>query len=283
MAAEQPKTENQASKPGPRPGTRFPTYDLATCADVPRIIHVKGGGQLTPEQLAAHLGYKGTNNGAYLSKVASAKYFALIDRSGPVFVPTTLAHQILSPIYPHDALKALVDAFLSVDLFKKVYEAYRGRELPPEVGMLNALHSQFGVATERVKDAYRALMDSADTAGFFSTKAGARTHMIMPMVGPASNAYAGTTISAPAADDFGNGGVYDSGPGGDLSPVTSTVQLRQPQMTGSKPFAVSDVKAKYLSALIELFEKKSQEGDVDEKLMERIERLLGEASAGSGP
>lgn len=284
MAVDQLKTDNNASKSGPRPGTRFPTYDLATCVEVPRIIHTMGGGQLSPEQLAAHLGYKGTNNGSYLSKVASTRYFGLIDRSGPVFVPTTLAHQIHSPVYPQDAAKALVDAFLSVELFKKVYEEYRGRELPPEFGMLNALRNQFGVSADRVKDAYRTMMDSADTAGFFTTRAGARTHLIMPTVGPAPVAYGGgQTVNTPTAEElgFGGGGANGGGSGGSLLPVALPSQM--PQAQGPKPFAVSDVKAKYLSALIELFEKKSQEGDVDEKLMERIERLLGEASAGGAP
>lgn len=260
-------------------GTRFPGYDLTTCIDVARSIHAKGGGQATPEALASYLGYKGTNNGAYLTKVAAARYFALISKAGPVFVPTGLAHQILSPVYPQDAQKALIDAFMSVDLFRKVYEDFKGRELPPETGMLNALRNQYGVAPARAKDAYRTLMDSADTAGFFSTKAGARTHLIMPWVQPATAG--GGQGQKPPAEDGDQGEV--SGNGGGFVGDGSNGGGDSGNQAQQKPFSVADVKAKYLSALIELFETKSKNGELDEKLMERIERLLGESPSGGAP
>jgi hypothetical protein len=38
---------------------------------------------------------------------------------------------------------------------------------------------------------------------------------------------------------------------------------------------MDEIKAKWLSALIKLWEDKAAKGDVDEKLMERIERLMG--------
>ena len=39
--------------------------------------------------------------------------------------------------------------------------------------------------------------------------------------------------------------------------------------------ALDGVKAQYLSTLIKLFEDKAAKGEMDEKLMERIERLMG--------
>ncbi|KRC11071.1 hypothetical protein ASE11_19520 [Hydrogenophaga sp. Root209] len=251
-------------------GTAFPSYDLASTVEVPRVLHVKGGGQATPDQLAAHLGYKGTNNGAYITRVAAARAFGLINKAGPVFIPTPLAHQILSPVYPHDVKKALVDAFLNVELFRRIYEDFKGKELPPEFGLLNALRNQYGVVPGRIKDAYRILMESADTAGFFSTKAGARTHLIMPLVTPVP----GAAMVAPAEvqsdvtpHDFGGGGGGQTPPPPPPPSGTGAVQ-HFPQ--GS----LSDVKAQYVSTLIKLFHAKSEKGELDEKLMERIERLL---------
>lgn len=241
-------------------GTRFPGNDLKTCVEVPRLLHIKGGGRATPDQMAAHLGYKGTNNGAYLTKIAATISFGLISKVGPVFVPTPLAHQILSPTYPHDAKNALVEAFLNVPLFKKIYEDFKGKELPPEFGMKNALKLQYGVAANRVSEAYKSLIDSADTAGFFETKNGARTHLILPLIQPIVGAAATPLAGDKPAQEFGGGG------GGNNPPP------KNPPAD-----AVGDAKAKYLAALIKMFEKGVEEGALDEKLMERIERLIGAA------
>src|SRR5690242_11456801 len=92
-------------------GTRFPGFDLRACVEVPRAVHVKGGGQATPEQLAAYLGYKGTNNGAFLTRVGATVSFGLIAKVGPVYVPTPLAHRILAATHQHDVKSALVEAF----------------------------------------------------------------------------------------------------------------------------------------------------------------------------
>jgi hypothetical protein len=246
-----------------RSDVKFPGYDLATCVEVPRAIHAKGGGAATPELLASYLGYKGTNNGAFISKVASARTFGLIAKQGNLYIATSLAHRILSPVYPHEAQQGLIDAFLNVELYRKIYEDFKGRELPPEFGMKNALRQQFGVLSGRVDDAYRNLLDSAETAGFFAAKMGARTHLIMPMVHVQTPAQMPPEQPSP---DYGGG--KGGGDGGSEPPAP-------PPHVSPTIGAVGDVKAKYLAALIKVFEAKSNNGELDEKLMERIERLLG--------
>lgn len=261
MAVEK-LSDKAAPDATPTRGTRFPGNDLKTCIEVPRILHIKGGGQATPDQLAAHLGYKGTNNGAYLTKVAAAVAFGLITKVGPVYRPTALAHRILSPTYPIDAKAAAVEAFLNVPLFKKIYEDFKGRELPPEFGMNNALKLTYGVAANRVGDAYKALMESADTAGFFETKQGARTHLILPLIQNVPGAATPAAAEEKKAE-LGGGGPGAGGGGGDEPPKQDS--------------ALVEVKAKYLAALIKLFEDRAAQGELDEKLMERIERLIGAA------
>jgi hypothetical protein len=237
----------------PTRGTRFPANDLKSSIEVPRLLHVKGGGSATPDQLAAHLGYSGTNNGAYLNRVAAAVAFGLIQKVGPVYQPTTLAHHILSPTYPHDTKKALVDAFFNVQLFKQIYDEFKGKELPPEFGMKNALKLTYGVAPNRLAEAYKSLMESAETAGFFETKNGARTHLILPLI----QAIPGAAM--PKAEEP-KAPVHGGGSGGGEPPKDS---------------ALGDVKAKYVATLIKLFEDRAANGEIDEKLMERIERLIG--------
>lgn len=265
MAVEQPQAQQPAPAGPARSEVRFPAYDLAAAINVPKIIHTRGGGQATPDQLASYLGYKGTNNGAYLARVGAARAFGLIAKSGNVFSPSPLAQQIISPVYPQDAKRALVEAFFNVELFKKVYEDFKGRELPPEAGLKNNLMNKHGVVATRVELAYRTLLDSAETAGLFETKGGARTHLIISQQASAQGNTMASPASAPATESN-----IDADASSDDTAFAQPQQTRRPSAAQS----ISDVKAQYLSTLIKLFEAKSEKGELDEKLMERIERLL---------
>lgn len=245
-----------------RSEVRFPGRSLADSVAVANTINKQGGGKATPDQLAAFLGYKGTDNGAYLTRVGAARTFGLVVKSGEFFVTTPLATQILMPTYPEQHKQGLVAAFLGVELFRRVYEEFKGKELPPEFGMKNALKNIFGVVPTRVDIAFRSLMDSAQDAGFFDTR-GSRTHLIMPAV------QAAPPPSTPAAEEekqvaFGGG----SGTGGGNG--------TQPPGSGAQgTLATLDaVKARYVQALINVFEEKGKKGELDTELMARIEKLL---------
>lgn len=263
---------NTAPSKGARSEVRFPAYSLKDCVAVPEAIHNKGGGSATPDHLIAFLGYKSASNGAYLARIGAAKTYGLISKTGNAFVPTSLAHRIISPIYPDDAKRALLDAFFNVALFKQIYEDFKGKELPPEIGMKNALRNTYGVLSTRVDLAYRIFIESADQAGFFSTR-GARTHLVIPSIAsqPASNPNRKVEDETGGDESDlggGGGGGGDSGDGGGDD--------RNGRQNPERPsILLQDVKAKYLNSLIAVFEKKTANGEIDEKLMERIERLLG--------
>lgn len=246
--ATEPAKERRRSEIG------FPAYGLVDSITVAKTIHERGGGVVTPEQLSAFLGYKGTNNGAYITRVAAARQFQLIQgggRSGQ-FSITPLAQRFLMPVYPEDARAALVDAFMNVELFKAVYEEFRGKELPPEFGLKNLLRSRFGIVRQDV--AYRVLMDSAEQAGLFSTK-GSRTQLIIPQVQRVP-----TPAPKPEGDEDletqrgGGGGGGDSGGGPTVIAQTD-----------------DELKRAYIAKLIGMLGK-SEQGDPE--LMTRIEKLL---------
>lgn len=56
-------------------------YDLAASLEVARLAD-SAGGSIAPDLLAPALGYSGTNNGAYLSRVASARLFGVVTGRG---------------------------------------------------------------------------------------------------------------------------------------------------------------------------------------------------------
>jgi hypothetical protein len=76
----------------------------------------------------------------------------------------------------------LIDAFLAVELFQKVYEEFKGTILPQQAGLRNLLQTQFGVVKARVAPTVRIMLDSAEQAGLFSVAGTSR--MVMPNLGP---------------------------------------------------------------------------------------------------
>jgi hypothetical protein len=181
-------SDSQAGKPKPKSGTAAPYYDLAQSIVVAQTIHEQGGGACSREQLAPLLKYSGTNNGGFLTRVSAAKMFGLIDESGETLRITDRAKSILSPVIAQDAERAKVEAFLAVDLFRQVFERFKGQMLPQETGLKNLLANTYQVVPGRLVPALRVMMDSAETAGFFKT-AGNRSRMVMPIIAGDGNAH----------------------------------------------------------------------------------------------
>jgi hypothetical protein len=246
-----------------RPAIRYPAYDLAESVGVAKAIHEQGGGVASRDRLAAFLGYSTTNSGAFFGRLAAARLFGLITTRGSDFVITPVAQKILMPVQPEHAREALVEAWQNVPLFREMYDEHDrgGRPLPPEFGMKNLLRSKYGMDARQAADAYRALMDSAEVAGFFLTR-NARTHLIIPQIAPpartASPAVPG--VEAPPAHGEAGGRGSGSGGGGIAPPARG-------QMT-------DDPTKTYLAAMIEVWREKSLKGDTDIELQERIEKWL---------
>jgi hypothetical protein len=130
--------------------------------------------------LAAWLGYKTTRSGTYLTRIAAARQFGLIQSSGDRHSVTDRGMQIIAPVMPNDAIQAKVEAFLDIELFSKIFQKFRGTSLPPEVGLKNLFRTpEYAILPDRVDQATRVLMNSAEQAGFFSAT-GDRSRLIMP-------------------------------------------------------------------------------------------------------
>jgi hypothetical protein len=165
-----------------RSGTSSPYFDLGASIAVAEVIHRSGGGTASPDQLAPWLGYKSTTSGTYLTRLSAAnKHFKLVNINGDRITLTERALTIIAPVMPNDAINAKVEAFLSVPLFAKVFEQYRGNTLPPEGGLKNLFQTQYRILPDRVAQAVRVFLNSADQAGFFSTT-GDRSRLVRPSI-----------------------------------------------------------------------------------------------------
>ncbi len=157
-----------------------PYFNLSDSLEVAKIVHEKAGGTCTPEQLVGLLGYKSKHSGTFQMRYSSARQFGFIQVDNGVISVTERAHKILSPVMPEESLIAKAEAFLSVELFKVVYDQFHGASLPPEDGLRNLLRQRFGFSEDRAGPAVKVLMASAEQAGFFSIAG--RTKLIYPAI-----------------------------------------------------------------------------------------------------
>lgn len=174
-----------------RSGIASPYFDLAASIALAEAVYQLGG-VCSPDQLTAALGYKSTASGTFLTRLAAAnKHFSLVEVSGERITVTERGKKILSPVLPEDAVKAKVEAFLSVQLFARVYEQFKGAQLPPEAGLKNLFRNTYAVLPDRVATAVRVFLNSAEQAGFFDATSGERSRLIAPSsIAPAAMALA---------------------------------------------------------------------------------------------
>jgi len=170
------------------PEFRFVSYDLDSSVEVAEKLWAnKNDGSATADELAALLGYKSKSNGAFLTRLANARAFGLLDGPSAALRVSPLARRILHPVYPADKKRALIEAFELVPLFSAFLSKYHGMTLPDETGMRNSLHQHFKIDQAKTAMVLARLLESADQAGLFEA-AGSRTKLIRPTLpeGPAT-------------------------------------------------------------------------------------------------
>ena len=141
----------------------FPYTDLDNAVEVVKGVHHAGGTACDYDQLAAQLKAE-AKGGGFRLRVGGAKLFGLVgyERGGRINL-TDLGRQIIDPLQER---QARMHAFLTVPLYLRVYEQFKGGPLPPQAGLERAIESM-GVGA-KVKDRARQVMlRAAKQAGFF--------------------------------------------------------------------------------------------------------------------
>jgi hypothetical protein len=161
------------------PPFRFTSYDLDSSIEVARVLLERGNGVASADELAVFLGYSKAKNGAFLTRLANARLFGLVEGPSNQLRPTTRAVRLLRPDYPANADRARLEAFEEVPLFKVVLDHYHGQTLPDDTGLRNALETRWGIAANKSAFVLSRLMDSAEQAGLFRI-AGNRSKMVRP-------------------------------------------------------------------------------------------------------
>jgi hypothetical protein len=163
---------------------RYPLFDLNSSLAAAKAVKERGGNACTAAQLAAFLDYDSSTGGGFVRRVTAARLFGLIEHTGGHYKATARAESILYPVTPQARRRALAEAWLSIPLFRRVYDQHKGIRLPEEFGMRNLLTTSYSVSGQvEASRVYRVMMDSAEFAGFFATNQGRRTHLIEPVYG----------------------------------------------------------------------------------------------------
>jgi hypothetical protein len=170
------ETTSQAKSKREVSSIGFPYLDLDDAITVARAMLDRGGVPMDRDQVAAALNQAPTS-GAFAIKLSTARSFGLIESADGRFKLTELGFDILDPAREKTA-KA--KAFLNVPLYKKTYEEFRGRQLPPRPLGLEQAFAKFGVSPKQTDKARQAFDRSARSAGYFPTPAEDR--LVQPVI-----------------------------------------------------------------------------------------------------
>src|SRR5205085_9460922 len=159
MATETGKTKAQRV-----PSTiQFPYTDMSDAIAVAEGLLKGGGTPMSRDQLAAAMDLA-PGGGGFATKLGTARMFGVMEGAAGTYQLSDLGFEIVDPGRQKEAR---VKAFLNVELFKRTYDEFRGKLLPPRPHGLEAAFMNFGVTKKNVQDARRAFEKSARLAGMY--------------------------------------------------------------------------------------------------------------------
>jgi len=180
----------------------FPYTDMDSAIDVAKAIFANVGTSTcsAAAQLAPWMRQSAKSSG-FRTQIAAARLFGLIDSDdSESYRLTDLGRRIVDAT---QARAAKVDSFLSVPLFKALYEKYKVGSIPPAAALEREI-VLLGVSEKQKARARQVFESSADQAGY---KEHGPNRLVMPGVVP------GADTPPPARK---NGGGSNGGSDGDL-------------------------------------------------------------------
>lgn len=156
------ETEDQKPAKG-RSTIAFPYGDMSDAIRIAEALLKGGGMAMTRDQLAAVMG-QAPGSGSFNMKVNTARTFGVLDNSGGKYQLTELGFEIADPARQREAM---AQAFLNVELYRRTFDEFRGKRLPPRPHGLERAFVTFGVAPKQATNARLAFEKSARAAGFF--------------------------------------------------------------------------------------------------------------------
>lgn len=164
-SATSPKVDGQKRF---RSEIEFPYADLESAVELARTIHDKAGSSCEVDELAAWMG-QSASGGTFRTRLGAARMFGLIDRGEKRVTLTQLGRDVL-PMSGNDHA-AKIESFLNVELFRAMYDQYKGNALPPPPAIERQV-AQLGVSPKQTERARQTFIKSAQYAGFIDSSSG---------------------------------------------------------------------------------------------------------------
>lgn len=133
-----------------KPVRNFPQFSIKEVMSIPKIIGEKNAGNpWNPEQIANALNTSiGSNNFFYLSSASRDYGFTMGTSRAKVIELTALGRKIAFPESENDEIKAIIEAFENIEIFKKVNDYYSNGVVPEDKYLTNTLQETFAIPTE---------------------------------------------------------------------------------------------------------------------------------------
>lgn len=150
----------------------FPYNGLADAELIAKTLHESYGGTASQDQLAGSL-QTTPRSGTFRNKMGAARIFGVVSVGQGKVKLTSLGDRLVDPKAQR---QARVEAFMTVPLYRAIYDEYEGRALPPDEGLERKI-AELGVSPKQTGKARQAMNSSAKLAGFFEID---RTRLIRP-------------------------------------------------------------------------------------------------------
>lgn len=162
MESQKAEAADGAGGNSERSTIEFPYSDIDNAQEIVRGVHAVGGTACEYEQLAAHLKAE-PKGGGFRLRVNGAKTHGYIEyeRGGLIRI-TELGLRLIDP---QEERAAKAEGFLNVPLYQKVYETFKGRQLPQQAGLERTLRG-LGVGPKVADRARQVMLRAAKQAGY---------------------------------------------------------------------------------------------------------------------
>jgi hypothetical protein len=141
------KAEKQEKARVDRP---YPRVTLENAIRVITAIRDKNAGNPWPPIEVAKALNVGAKTGGFWYLTAGARDYSLVEGTSRTekITLTGLGRRVVFPKSPEESIVAKREAFLSVEVFRKVLEYYKGAALPEKEYLSNTLRTEFSLAPE---------------------------------------------------------------------------------------------------------------------------------------
>lgn len=255
LATDSNSTSEEARRE--RSTIEFPYVDLDDVVALAKAVHARGGFACQVDQLAAELQQSAASSG-FRQRLSAARVYQIAAQSQGVVTLLPIGIKLTDP---DQEPAARAEAFMSVPLYKRIYEKFKGSTLPPNVGLESTM-ADLGVAQKQKDKARQVFQRAAAQAGFFA-------HGASRLVPPSFKPNADTTPEPERQTDKNEPKGGDGGGGGGRHPLI--VGLIDTLPTEKSDWAIEDRKAwlEGAAAIFNLIYKNPGKGSLTIQVQEK--------------